>query len=84
MCRLRARFCDVGKLLLPEEQTKLSEYLIKDLGAPSSDECEFPYPNFFEYLEKRATGKGAVVCCERLSGLLNFYCRNVDRQGRIQ
>jgi hypothetical protein len=31
-----------------------------------------------------ATGKGAVVCCERLGGLLDFYRRNVDRQGRIQ
>ena len=30
------------------------------------------------------TGQGAVVCRERLGGLLNFYCRNVDRRERIQ
>jgi putative transposase len=30
------------------------------------------------------TGDGAVVCRERLGGLLNFYCRNVDPQERIQ
>ena len=30
------------------------------------------------------TEKGAVVCRERLGGLLNFYWRNVDRQERIQ
>jgi transposase InsO family protein len=29
-------------------------------------------------------GKGAIVCRERLGGLLNFYCRNLDRQERIQ
>ena len=30
------------------------------------------------------TQNGAVVCRERLGGLLNFYCRNVDPQERIQ
>jgi hypothetical protein len=30
------------------------------------------------------TGKGAVVCRERLGGLLNFYFRNVAPQERIQ
>ena len=31
-----------------------------------------------------STGKGAVVCRERLGGLLNFYFRNVAPQERIQ
>jgi hypothetical protein len=30
------------------------------------------------------TGNGVVVCRERLGGLLNFYCRNVAPQERIQ
>jgi len=35
------------------DQAALSDYLTKDLGAPSAEKCEFPYPNFLDYLTKR-------------------------------
>ncbi|MGC9986497.1 MAG: hypothetical protein ABSF35_23120 [Polyangia bacterium] len=51
--RLQARFGNPSRLLKKNEEPKLSDYLKKDLGAPSDDECEFPYPNFLDYLKKR-------------------------------
>jgi len=35
------------------DHSALSDYLTKDLGAPSAERCEFPYPNFLDYLTKR-------------------------------
>lgn len=57
--RLLARFGDPIWMLGPAEGPRkldhaaLNAYLETDLGAPSEDRCEFPYPNFGAYLTKR-------------------------------